>query len=194
MTTFIEKTASNEAFVLFHGTGGNEFSLLFLTGELNPEANIISFLGEVSTGEKRRFFAPLEQHNQLDIEDYDNHVNRFLKEWQEMALTFDKLTFIGYSNGANFIQGIINKAPNIADEVILMHPQNFHFTFNKSEKINRVLLITGANDPVIVPGDIVQLKQEMAKAYSDVTLTITDGQHGVTDEEIDVIKKWYLDK
>ena len=78
MKIFIEKTTSNEAFVLFHGTGGNEFSLLFLTGELNPDANIISFLGEVSTEKNRRFFAPLE-NNQLDIEDYDNHVNRFLK-------------------------------------------------------------------------------------------------------------------
>ena len=75
-----------------------------------------------------------------------------------------------------------------------MHPQNFHFTFDKSEKINRVLLITGANDPMIVPGDIVQLKQEMGNAYADVSLIITDGQHGVTDEEIDEIKKWYLNK
>ncbi|MFW8053806.1 alpha/beta hydrolase [Vagococcus fluvialis] len=190
MKFFIEKTTSKEAFVLFHGTGGNEFNFLFLTGELNPQANVISFLGDVSTGVNRRFFAPLKD-NQLDVEDYDNHVNRFLEEWQEMALSFDKITFIGYSNGANFIQGILNKAPNIADEVILMHPQNFRFTFEKSERIKRVLLITGANDPMIVPGDIVQLKQEMVKVYSDVTLTITDGQHGVTDEEIDEIKKWY---
>lgn len=50
MESFIETTTSKEAFVLFHGTAGNEFSLLFLTGELDPHANVISFLGDVGTG------------------------------------------------------------------------------------------------------------------------------------------------
>ena len=190
MESFIETTTSKEAFVLFHGTAGNEFSLLFLTGELDPHANVISFLGDVGTGVERRFFAPLNDH-QLDKDDYDNHVNRILKEWQEMEISYDKVTFIGYSNGANFIQGIIKENPDIADEIILMHPQNFDFKFEEKGNIKRILLTTGANDTMIIPGDIVRLKQELQRVFSDVSLEITDGGHGVDDEEVVAIRKWY---
>jgi len=38
---------TDNLFVLFHGTGGNESNLLFLTGELDSHASVISFLGNV---------------------------------------------------------------------------------------------------------------------------------------------------
>ena len=50
---FIKGT--DNLFVLFHGTGGNESNLLFLTGELDSHASVISFLGNVGTGKNRRF-------------------------------------------------------------------------------------------------------------------------------------------
>ena len=34
-------------FVTFHGTGGNLYSLYFLTEELDAKAGVLSFLGEV---------------------------------------------------------------------------------------------------------------------------------------------------
>ena len=42
---------SNEFFVLFHGTGGNEYSLLPIIGDINPNASVISFLGDEGSGE-----------------------------------------------------------------------------------------------------------------------------------------------
>lgn len=103
----------DELFVLFHGTGGNENSLLFLTGELNPYSGVLSFLGNVGKGESRRFFNPLVD-NKLDKEDLSRRVDSFLEIWDKMEITKDKkLIFIGYSNGANFILGILQKSPDL---------------------------------------------------------------------------------
>ena len=49
----------DELFVLFHGTGGNENSLLFLTGELNPYSGVLSFLGNVGKGSQGDSLIPL---------------------------------------------------------------------------------------------------------------------------------------
>jgi len=42
-----------------------------------------------------------------------------------------KITFIGYSNGANFILGILQKRPDIADRTLLLHPADLDWKFNK---------------------------------------------------------------
>jgi phospholipase/carboxylesterase len=72
-----------------------------------------------------------------------------------------------------------------------MHPQNFDFKFEEKGSIKRILLTTGANDTMIIPGDIVRLKQELQRVFLDVSLEITDGGHGVDDEEVATIRKWY---
>lgn len=41
--------SENEYFVLFHGTDGNEYSLLSVVGDINPNTSVISFLGDTLT-------------------------------------------------------------------------------------------------------------------------------------------------
>ena len=51
----------------------------------------------------------------------------FLEEvWQPQKL-YDEVIFIGYSNGANFILGLLEKNPTIANTVILLHPSNLGY-------------------------------------------------------------------
>lgn len=69
---------TDNLFVLFHGTGGNESDLLFLTGELDSHASVISFLGNVGIGKNRRFFNPLV-NGKLDKQDYSEKIEK-LKE------------------------------------------------------------------------------------------------------------------
>ncbi|MEG2503771.1 MAG: phospholipase, partial [Carnobacterium sp.] len=101
MNYFITDKNNKEFFVLFHGTGGNEYSLLSVSGDLNPEAGVISFLGNSGTGTTRRFFNPLIEGT-LDRADFNQNVATFLDTWTEIKPQNAKLTFIGYSNGANF--------------------------------------------------------------------------------------------
>ncbi|MGX6977992.1 alpha/beta hydrolase [Vagococcus elongatus] len=195
MSYFMSEKNHDELFVLFHGTGGNEYSLLFLTGELNPHASIISFLGENGKGKDRRFFAPLE-NQQLDVADFQNAVSAFLEEWDRLSLrsTYSKIIFIGYSNGANFIQGILQERPDIADETLLLHPQEFKLTFSKKAEKNQLVITTGANDTLSIPGNILQLKNRLNDSFPEVSFIITDGGHEMIDEEVSQIKTWYQRK
>lgn len=55
MDYFSIDDTNNELFVLFHGTGGNEYSLLQIAGDINPHAHILSFIGDVDSHALRRF-------------------------------------------------------------------------------------------------------------------------------------------
>lgn len=191
MQHFISEKSSEDLFVLLHGTGGNEFSLMFLTGQLDPKASILGFLGDHGTGEERRYFS-LPVHKQLDQASFGGAVDDFLAEWDKLALTYPRVTFIGYSNGANLLQGILQKRPDIAHRTMLLHPQEFDLTFPTASKVdNKILITTGANDPLVIPGEVMALSKRLMASFSEVELIITDGQHGVTDEEIVKVRKWY---
>lgn len=183
-------TGNDELFVLFHGTGGNEYSLLFLTGELNAQASIHSYLGNVSKNIYRRYFAPLED-GVLNREDYNARIDAFFDNWDfSLKEKFKKITFIGYSNGANFILGLLGRNPELANAFILLHPSNLGYTFTKESNID-IFMSVGASDPLVPAGDIMQLKQEMLPYFKNLEVKLLDGNHAVSDAEIDVIKKWY---
>ena len=179
----IDGTA-NECFVLFHGTGGNEYSLLQIAGDIAPEASIISFLGNVGEGKARRFFAPL-QNGQVDRADLDAQVEAFLAQWDTIKPT-KRVTFFGFSNGANFILALLEKRPAIAERIVLLHPSNLHYTFAAGSEA-QVIVTAGAMDPISIPGDTMKLTKQLQQHFPNVSLKLLDGQHGVTDAEIDYL-------
>ncbi|MEG2872587.1 alpha/beta hydrolase [Carnobacterium sp.] len=188
MNYFITDKNNKEFFVLFHGTGGNEYSLLSVSGDLNPEAGVISFLGNSGTGTTRRFFNPLIEGT-LDRADFNQNVATFLDTWTEIKPQNAKLTFIGYSNGANFLLGILEKAPEIADKIILMHPANLGYSF-KEQTNTPILLTYGANDYMVPPGDVLALANQMKPFFPKLEAKLLDSGHEVTDLEVKTIKNF----
>lgn len=187
MESFFQKGKDSDTLVVaFHGTGGNEYQLLTTIAKLFPNASILSFLGDVGVGAQRRFFAPLVQEK-VDREDFNQHVENFIENvWPAVEKNSKKIVFIGYSNGANFLLGLLEKAPNIADEFIILHPINLGFQFDASSDAN-VILTTGSQDTTSVPGDVLKLTKQLETVFSSVELLIADGGHQVTSEEIDKI-------
>lgn len=185
---YFETTGTSpQTFVLFHGTGGNEFSLLALTGELDAQASIVSFLGNNDTGEHRRYFAPL-QDGKLDRQDFDSQVESFLKSWdQEFQHLSDPLTFIGYSNGANFILGLLEKRPEIADSVFLLHPSNLDYHFASTSSKTNLWITAGAQDRIAPPGSLFALSKQL-ESFASVNIILLDGSHGIDDQEIMELK------
>lgn len=176
-------------FVTFHGTGGNLYSLYFLTEELDAKAGVLSFLGDKGVGVNRRYFNPLV-NQELDREDFTHQVSRFLQLWDSLEITASEIVAIGYSNGANFLQGILNQRPDFADQVILLHPSDFQFDFTPSSKPKRLLVTAGSLDTLVSPGASMQLVKRLQSAFPDTQLELLDGGHGVSDAEIEKVKKW----
>ncbi len=185
MEQFNISTNSNETFVTFHGTGGNEYSLLQIVGDLNKDANIRAYIGDVGEGKHRRFNYPLE-NGTLNREDFDVRVDAFIKAW-EMEKMDGKVTFIGYSNGANFILGLLEREPTIADQVILLKPTNLGYSFESGSDANIIVMI-GARDPLSIPGETLKVVKQLADVFPNTSYKLVDHGHEITDEEISVVK------
>lgn len=178
----------NEWMVLFHGTGGNEFSLLQIAGDIEPNAHVLSFIGEIGAGTQRRFFAPLE-NGALPRADFDVRVEHFLAAWEEVRpKNADKITFLGYSNGANFILGVLEKAPEIADRIVLMHPSNLGYTFETGSDA-QLIITAGSMDTLAIPGDTMKLAKQLTQTFPNTTMKLLDGGHEVRDAEIEYLQK-----
>ena len=183
---------TDNLFVLFHGTGGNESNLLFLTGELDSHASAISFLGNVGTGKNRRFFNPLV-NGKVNKQDYSERIDKFLKNWDLMDISkYKNITFIGYSNGANFTLGLLEKRPDIANTTILLHPSNFDWQFTKKPEKNKIIATTGALDLMAPVADVVKLKNQLSGiGYEKFQIIMLDSGHEITNEEIEKLKEIY---
>lgn len=177
--------STNTCFALFHGTGGNEYSLLQIAGDIDANARIVSFIGDVGEKEDRRFFAPLA-NGQLVRDDFNARVERFLTKWDALAIEQD-VTFIGFSNGANFLLGVLEQRPNIADRVALLHPSNLQYTFNGTHA-TKLYITAGALDTLAIPGDTMKLAKQLEQHFP-VTMKLFDGAHNVSDAEITYLQK-----
>ncbi|MES5810670.1 hypothetical protein ABKP99_00480 [Mammaliicoccus sciuri] len=111
MEYFLQENPNNNTLiVLFHGTGGNQYQLLPFSSILNPEANVLGLQGSVGEGQERRFFAPL-QNNTLERHDFEQQTKSFIDFWNTFIEEHDyeEVIFLGYSNGANFILGLLEQ-------------------------------------------------------------------------------------
>lgn len=178
----------NEWIVLFHGTGGNEYTLLQIAGDIEPNASILTFLGDVGEGAERRYFSPLN-NGELQRPDFDERITNFLTKWQDLKPKgADKITFIGYSNGANFILGLLEKEPDIADCIVLMHPSDLNYSFEKGSTA-QIILTAGALDGISTPGDTLRLSKQLQLVFPQTTLKLLDSAHNVTDSEIEYLQQ-----
>lgn len=182
-------TQQQQLVLAFHGTGGNEYQLLTTVAELFPQASLLSFLGSVSEGSQRRFFAPLIDDGQLNRQEFDQQTTQF---FQEELLTFiqkyQEIILIGYSNGANFILGLLEQHADIPDTVILLHPSRLVYSFNQSSEV-KIYLTVGAKDNISLPGDSLKLTEELKQFFPNTTMILTDGGHQLTEQEVYDIQK-----
>ena len=164
--------------VFFHGTGGDKESMLFLRQQLDPEAFILSLDGSWGQGRKRRFFAPLID-GQLDLVDVEMRLSAFLDFWQDSDIQpYHEVTFVGFSNGANFIMGLLTKQSNLADNYILLHPSALDYAFPMDNSRAEILFTLGQNDQLIDQVALENLVDDwQASAFPKVNLARFDKGH-----------------
>ena len=122
-------------------------------------------------------------------EDFDAHVEAFLSTWEQVKPAFaTKITFLGYSNGANFIVGILEKQPAIADQIVLMHPANLGYSINEGSNA-QIVITAGAMDTLSNAGDTMKLAKQLQQHFPNTIFKLLDSGHQVTDQEIDYLQK-----
>ncbi len=188
MDYFFQQGDDETLVVGFHGMGNNEYQLLTIIAQLYPTASILTYLGPLGNKSARRFFSPLE-NGKVDRAAFTASASEFLEnDWPKFADRFKKVIFIGYSNGANFILGLLEQQPELAEKIILLHPSFLNFEFQQGAN-TEIWLTTGSMDSESLPGDVLKLQQQLQKTFPNTQLILVDGMHGITDDEIEKLKK-----
>jgi predicted esterase len=157
--------------LLLHGTGGNENDLLPLGRQLAPGSALLSPRGDVSEHGMPRFFRRFAE-GVFDLKDVAQRTHA-LADFIAAASTrygfpADRLTAVGYSNGANIAATLLLLRPEALAHAVLLRPMVVLRPDKLPDLTGKSLtLLSGRHDP-IVPVDHPTELAAMFRAASSV--------------------------
>jgi phospholipase/carboxylesterase len=169
-------------FILLHGTGGTEESLLDVGKVLDEEATLIGIRGNILEGGYPRYFKRLEE-GVFDVEDLNNRtieLHEFIQTLVERYdLNSEKIVLIGYSNGATIYQ-----------KGILFHPM-YPVKITDTQDLSQTKIFTtmGKMDPIVTIEQSEHVLQLFRERKAEITEEWTQG-HQLTYPEILKAKEW----
>lgn len=182
-------------FLLLHGTGGDENSLLALAEIIDPEASVLSVRGNILEHGMPRFFRRLAE-GVFDMEDLAFRTKELYEFIGEKAneYGFDRqnIIAIGYSNGANIAANLLFEYENALKGAVLHHPMvpNHEATVAKQDG-TQVFIAAGVNDPICPQQEAIDLERYLTDAGASVTLEWESNGHQLTMNEVQKAKAWY---
>ncbi|MFT4343550.1 MAG: alpha/beta hydrolase [Candidatus Woesearchaeota archaeon] len=173
-------------YVVFHGTGGNEFDLIPLTQEIDTSASILSLRGEVEEQGMLRFFRRTAM-NVFDIKNVKEEGEKIYNFLQDKIKEYERVIFLGYSNGANMIGALIQLYPHFISHAVLLHPMKVLDT-KLSTKAN-IIITLGEGDTMIPAAETRKFISYLKESGATVHELIYQGGHGITHDEIIDVRK-----
>jgi phospholipase/carboxylesterase len=185
---------SAQTLLLLHGTGGNERDLIPLGHELDPDASLLSPRGKTLENGMPRFFRRLAE-GVFDLEDLRKRTNE-LADFVTSASTRyqidpEKITAVGYSNGANIAASLLLLRPEILSAAILfraMVPLTPEAEPDLS--MTRVLISEGDHDPIVSAAEAGRLSGLLRSAGADVTIRFFQSGHELTADDVNLAREW----
>lgn len=179
---------SGEAIFIFHGTGGDEESLLPVAGIIMPGAAVVSPRGKVLENGMPRFFRRFAE-GVFDLEDLRYRTEEMAKFVERAKAVYgldDKtIAAAGYSNGANIAASILLTYPGVFSKAALFHPMVPFVPETLPDLSGTDVLITaGTNDPIVDPEGTRELARLLRDAGAHVELFWHDRGHSLTREEL----------
>ena len=178
--------------VLLHGTGGNEADLMPLAHRLNPRATLLGVRGRATEEGVNRWFRRFEptRYDQADIRAEAGAFVAFVGgAVSGYGLDVDRLTFLGYSNGANLLGAILQLHPGLVRRAILIRAIQVLETAPAADLAGtRVLLLTGARDPFaeMAAGLETALRQDGA----ELDARIIEADHALAPDDLVAARDW----
>jgi len=183
-----------DTLLLLHGTGGDENDLLPLGKMLAPNANLLSPRGRVLEAGMPRFFRRLAE-DVLDVPDLVAQA-RALAEFvsgaaAEYGFDPERVTAVGFSNGANIAGALLLLHPGILRAAILLHPMVPLVPETLPDLAGTPTFIgAGRLDPLVAAPETERLAALLRSAGAEVTLNWQPGGHALTREEAAAAKSW----
>jgi phospholipase/carboxylesterase len=179
--------------LLLHGTGGDENDLLALGGRLAPGAALLSPRGKVSEQGAPRFFRRLAE-GVFDLQDLAFRTQELADFVERARQTYGiaKPIALGFSNGANVAASILLTRPQVlAGAVLLRAMTPFEPKTLPDLAGMPVLMLSGASDPLVEPGNRDGLAALLAEAGATVTHEVVPAGHNFSPRDITVAERWF---
>ena len=137
--------------VLLHGTGGNEADLMPIARRIGPHSTLLGVRGRATEEGSNRWFRRIdaETFDQTDIRSEAEAFSAFVEgAVTGYGLDPDKMIFLGYSNGANFLGAVIQHYPGVVRRAVLLRAIQALDTPPAADLLGTsVLALNGCDDP-----------------------------------------------
>jgi phospholipase/carboxylesterase len=176
-----------------HGTGGDENDLLPLAAAVAPGASVLSPRGPVLENGMPRFFRRFAEgrFDHDDVRARADALAAFLAA-ARAAYGLAKPVALGFSNGANIAAALLYRHPEaLAGAVLLRAMTPLPEAPAKAPAAVPVLVVSGALDPIIPPGDAEGLASALAAAGHRLTHRTLPTGHGLVRGDLDAAGAFY---
>lgn len=178
--------------LLLHGTGGDENDLIPLGEAISPGSPLLSPRGKVLENGMPRFFRRFAEgvFDEADVTARANELADFVGEARE-TYGLGAPIAVGFSNGANIAAAMMLLRPEVlAGGALLraMVPLSASPQADLSGK--RVLILSGAMDPIIPAENAARLAAMLQGAGAEVEHRNLPGGHGLTQTDVNLAARW----
>ena len=196
---WIPSDGADETVLALHGTGGDENDLLPLAGAVAPTKNVLSPRGKVLEMGAPRFFKRRAE-GVFDLDDLVARTNE-LADFVAAAASaygFDpaKVVALGYSNGANVAGSMMMLRPEALAGGALLRAMKPYEPADVGAELpdlsaTRVLVLSGARDPIVPPGSAERLVELLRRAGAEVSAHVSPAGHELIRPDLDVVAEWF---
>lgn len=190
-----EGTPNGKKFILLHGTGGDETSLLELAKFLDADSTILSFRGKIEEEGMNRFFKRngLNQFDFESLEKETDNLQAVIKDIsEEKNIPLEDWVLVGYSNGANIAAHLLLERETALTKGIFFHPMSLEVhtqTFDLKDK-HIWVSYGGDRDPIVSDASFAALVAAFQDRSADITVVETGAGHQVTMDEVQHAHEW----
>ncbi|MGG5371398.1 alpha/beta hydrolase [Enterococcus sp. AZ196] len=186
---------NGKKFILLHGTGGDERSLLEMAKFLDADSTVLSFRGKIEEEGMNRFFKR-NGLNQFDFASLEKETDHLLEEIKriskEKGIALEEWILVGYSNGANIAAHLLLERETTLTQGIFFHPMSLEVhtqSFNLSDKKIWVSY-GGSQDPIVSQASFAELVAAFRDRSAEVTVVETAYGHQVSMDEVQNAREW----
>jgi len=185
--------ATRAPLLLLHGTGGDERDLLGLGAMASPGASLLSPRGKVLEGAMPRFFRRLAEgvFDEADLTGRTHELADFVEEARRRHDLAAPVA-LGFSNGANIAASLLMLRPEVLAGAALLRAMS---PFAKPPAVGlagkRVLLVSGALDPIIPASDAERLARDLSAGGAKVDHRILPIGHGLSQGDVGLLRAWF---
>ncbi len=180
-------------FILLHGSGGNETTLMDLAAKIAPDATLVGVRGRLVQEGTTRWYRRLTptRFDQTDIRaEADAFVASLATASKQYGFSLDDAVFLGYSNGANLIAALTVLHPELVHRAALLRAMPV------LEQVPDVMLsdasiltIAGKTDATYSP--FAPALETMFKSRgARVKSYMINANHGIGDEDARLVREW----